>query len=694
MAYAHTNALIHEKSPYLLQHAHNPVDWLPWGKPALDRAREQNKPIFLSIGYSTCHWCHVMEHESFEDETMAVLLNQHFVCIKVDREERPDIDATYMTVCQMVTGHGGWPLSVFLTPDKEPFYVGTYFPPQDRHGRPGFATVLRSIAASWQNEREKIVKSGGALLAQIREHIEAAKKRDSIDIGIFDAALESFSRQFDADHGGFGARPKFPTPHKITFLLGLYRRSAEPEALEMAEATLEAMRHGGIYDHIGFGFHRYSTDAQWLLPHFEKMLYDQAGLMLAYTEAFQATQKPHYRKTAMEIAEYVLRDMTSPEGGFYSAEDADSEGREGQFYVWTAAELQEVLSADDYTLFKHAYAITDEGNFIEEVGTHTTGENIPHMTRSVEELAAELGRDSADLDRQLENIRHDLFKLRERRIHPHKDDKVLADWNAFMIVAFARAARAFSEPQLLQAAQHSWNFLEQKMLTDDGRRLHRFRDGEAAIDGFLDDYALGAWAALELYQADGSIKYLHAGIRDCERLMADFADKGNGGFVFSSARNETMPLESKEAYDGAMPSGNSIAAHVLGRFGKLLGRQDFVDAAIGTVEAFAAAIERQPIGFAFMLQAYDFLMRGSREIVVAYGAQQSTVREHLSVIDSAWLPFSVVVHNDGSDELKQLIEHTSYRVPKAASTASYVCVNYACQAPVTEPQDLKEALLR
>ncbi len=692
MAHEHTNALIHEKSPYLLQHAHNPVDWLPWTDTAFERARSENKPVFLSVGYSTCHWCHVMERESFEDDALAALLNEFFVCIKVDREERPDIDATYMAVCQMVTGHGGWPLSVFMTPAKEPFYVGTYFPPQDRHGRPGFGTVLRSIAASWQNEREKIEKSGAGLLAQIREHIAAAAVRDTLGPDIFDKALRNFERDFDAERGGFGARPKFPTPHKLTFLLGHYKRTGDAKALEMAEKTLAAMRRGGMYDHIGFGFHRYSTDTQWLLPHFEKMLYDQAGLLLAYTEAFQATGNTEYRRTAMEIAAYVLRDMTSEEGGFYSAEDADSEGREGKFYVWTESELRELLNEEDFTLFAWAFSVEAEGNFVEEVGTHTTGENIPHLKSSLADLAAESGIEPEDLWSRLEKIRQQLFEIRDSRVHPHKDDKILTDWNAFMIVALTRASRALGEAQLLQAAANAWKFLEEHLRTNDGRRLHRYRDGEAAIDGFLDDYALCAWAALELYQATGETDYLRVGLTDCERLLADFAAGVAGGFTFSAAHNELMPLQTREAYDGAMPSGNSIAAWTLARFGSITGRSEFTDAAIGTVEAFAAAIDRYPTGFAFMLQAHDFLARGHREVVLAYGADRASAGEFVSLVDSTWLPFSVVVHNNGSEDVKQLIEYAANQTPVGAVTTAYVCVNFACRAPVTDIDALRRSL--
>ncbi len=692
MAHEHTNALIHEKSPYLLQHAHNPVDWLPWTDTAFERAHSENKPIFLSVGYSTCHWCHVMERESFENDALAALLNEFFVCIKVDREERPDIDATYMAVCQMVTGHGGWPLSVFMTPAKEPFYVGTYFPPQDRHGRPGFGTVLRSIAAGWQNEREKIEKSGAGLLAQIREHIAAAVRRDTLGPDIFDKALRNFEREFDAERGGFGARPKFPTPHKLTFLLGQHKRTGDAKALEMAEKTLAEMRRGGMYDHVGFGFHRYSTDAQWLLPHFEKMLYDQAGLLLAYTEAFQATGKTEYRRTAMEIAAYVLRDMTSEKGGFYSAEDADSEGREGKFYVWAESELREALNEDDFKLFARAFSIEPEGNFVEEVGTHTTGENIPHLKASLAELAAESGVAPDDLQVRLEKIRQQLFEIRETRVHPHKDDKILTDWNAFMIAALTRASRAFGEAQLLQAAVNAWKFLDENLCTSDGRRLHRYRDGEAAIDAFLDDYALCAWAALELYQATGEAAYLRAGLADCERLLADFASTEAGGFTFSAAHNESMPLQTREAYDGAMPSGNSIAAWTLARYGSLTGRREFTDAAVGTVEAFAAAMDRHPTGFAFMLQAHDFLARGHREIVLAYGADRASASEFVYLVDSTWLPFSVVVHNDGSENVKQLIEHAANQTPVGAVTTAYVCVNFACCAPVTDVDALRRSL--
>ncbi len=498
-----SNRLITEKSPYLLQHAHNPVDWYPWGEEAFEKARREDKPVFLSIGYSTCHWCHVMERESFEDADVAALLNEHFVSIKVDREERPDIDGVYMTVCQMLTGSGGWPLTVIMTPDKKPFYAGTYFPKQSMSGRPGMMDMLPQLAEAWKSRREELLKSADEITSVLGRS-SAMTPGDGPGATEVKAAFGLLERSFDDRHGGFGQAPKFPTPHQLLLCLRHWKRSGDARALEMVEKTLQAMRRGGVYDHLGFGFHRYSTDERWFAPHFEKMLYDQAMIALALIETHQATGKIEYRQVAEEIFTYVIRDMTSAEGAFYSAEDADSEGVEGKFYLWTAEEIRTRLPEAEAKLVIDLFNVKDGGNF--EDGGH--GANILHLTGSMEQNAARLGLDEEKLRKKLEPSLITLFDAREKRVHPYKDDKVLTDWNGLMIAALARAARVIDEPGCLAAAEKAIRFNREKMRTKNGRLLHRYRDGSAGIDGGIDDYAFFIWGLIELYESSFDSAYL------------------------------------------------------------------------------------------------------------------------------------------------------------------------------------------
>ncbi len=479
------NRLIHEKSPYLLQHAYNPVDWRPWSAEAFEEARRENKPVFLSIGYSTCHWCHVMEHESFEDEEVARLMNETFVCIKVDREERPDIDNVYMRVCQMLTGSGGWPLTLILAPDQKPFFAATYLPKEDRFGQIGMLALIPRIREVWHSRQADILKSAGEISGALGQ-IASTSSKAPLDEAALQNAFQALSSQFDKRHGGFGDAPKFPTPHTLRFLLRYWNRSRDERALEMAERTLQAMRLGGIYDHIGFGFHRYATDREWLVPHFEKMLYDQALLVMAYAEAFQATGNPEYRSTAEETAAYLARVMTSPEGGFYSAEDADSEGEEGRFYVWEEHEVRAALSPEEAELVIRVFHLSENGNFTEQGSRGPAGKNIFHRTKSWTELAAELGVPQPELEASWETARRKLFAWRERRIHPHKDDKILADWNGLAIAALAQAAQSFGAPQYAEAAQRAADFVLSRMRRGGGL-WHRDREGESSVEGNLDD---------------------------------------------------------------------------------------------------------------------------------------------------------------------------------------------------------------
>lgn len=687
MQHTYTNALVHEKSPYLLQHAHNPVNWRAWNDETFQLAQEQDKPVFLSIGYSTCHWCHVMEHESFEDEGIAALLNEHFIAVKVDREERPDVDAVYMAVCQAMTGHGGWPLSVFLTPSKKPFYVGTYFPKENRFNRPGFRYVLEQIAAKWREDRSSIENAGSSILTSMHERAEETFSAPLAD-GIFDAAFSRYSQAFDDEYGGFGGRPKFPSPHNLLFLLRYYRRTGNTNALTMVERTLSQMHKGGLFDHIGYGFHRYSTDNRWLLPHFEKMLYDQAMLCMAYTEAYQLTGKSVYRQTTEEILTYVLRDMTSPDGGFYSAEDADSEGVEGKFYVWTIAELQQLLGEEEGTLFAKVYRFEEDGNFAEEATGHKTGENIPHLSMSIDEYAEMNALNAEELHRQMSQMRQQLFEVRERRVHPAKDDKILADWNGLMIAALAKAGRALGKKEYTAAARRSFDFVLTSM-RDGEQLLHRWRDGEAAVPAFLDDYAFLAWGALELYETTFEATLLGQARQLCDDALRLFGDE-TGGFRQSSAGHEQLIVPVKEAYDGAIPSGNSVMASVLARLGKLFGNTDYLNRAHLTVQTFGRQLTSYPMGFAQMLIALDFLVLPTQEIVVA--GTDTTAQSMLDILAEHYLPFAVVVHNDGSDELLQLVDFVQYQQPVDGQATVYICENYTCSAPLTDVKEVRNRL--
>jgi len=494
-----TNRLATEKSPYLLQHASNPVDWYAWGDEAFEKAAKEDKPVFLSIGYATCHWCHVMEHESFEDPIVASLMNEAFVNVKVDREERPDIDQVYMAVCQMLTGSGGWPLTIIMTPDKKPFFAATYIPKQSRYGRMGMVDLVPRVQQFWQSDRDKLMESANQIVGRL--DTTNRNRPGEVPAGVVDAAFEQLAARFDAPRGGFGDRPKFPSPHNLLFLLNYWARTGEAGALQMTEKTLEAMRLGGIFDHVGFGFHRYSTDSEWLVPHFEKMLYDQAMLALAYTDAAQATGSADYERVVREVLAYVLRDMTSPEGAFYSAEDADSEGEEGLFYLWTVDEMVEALENNDGAFAVDLWNADPEGNYLDEATQRKNGTNILHLQETFDDASSRLQIDRNQLDARAEAVRAALFARREGRIHPLKDDKILADWNGLMAAAMARAGKTLHEPDYVDAAAASVDFVLTTMRTPDGNLLHRYRDGEAAVGAFLDDYAFLTWACLELYDA-------------------------------------------------------------------------------------------------------------------------------------------------------------------------------------------------
>ena len=689
-----TNQLSNEPSPYLQQHAHNPVDWLPWGDEAFEKARQQDKPVFLSIGYATCHWCHVMAHESFEDTEVAELLNEHFICIKVDREERPDIDNIYMTACQLTTGSGGWPLTIIMTPDKKPFYAATYIPKESRFGRPGMMQLIPRIAEMWQYEREKIIKSSEEITAAVQRTGETSKG-EALDTGIFEKAFNGFKSNFDDIHGGFSRAPKFPSPHNLLFLLRYGHQNPSSPAVEMVEKTLVEMRKGGIFDHVGFGFHRYATDQQWLLPHFEKMLYDQAMLIMAYTEAWQITQNPLLKETVDEIITYVLRDMTDSKGGFYSAEDADSEGEEGKFYVWTEEEVRNILPQNQAELFINIFNFEPGGNFKEEAGGKPTGANIPHLKKQINELARERNMEPDQLENKLESAREKLFDEREKRVHPLRDDKILTDWNGLMMAALAKAGRVFNRDDYLQAAEDAYSFITDKLMKGD-KLLHRYRDGQAAITAHADDYAFVIWGLIELYESRFVPHYLEAALKIQEKFNTHYWDQEDGGFYFTADQSEKILHRNKEFYDGALPSANSVAMNNLLRLGRLTGQPEYEKRADELHRLYANQINQAPTGFSQFLCGLHFALGETREVIIAGSHIQSATQEMLDLLAQRFLPSTVVLFKPTDEALQKklvdLVPQTENHHPLDGTPAAYVCRDFHCEQPVTNIDELKEKL--
>ncbi len=694
----HTNALIDEKSPYLLQHAHNPVNWFPWGEAAFRKAREENKPIFLSVGYSTCHWCHVMERESFENERIADLLNRYFVSIKVDREERPDVDRIYMTFVQATTGSGGWPMSVFLTPDLKPFFGGTYFPPEPRFGHPGFGQVLERVAEAWQFDRAKVLESSGEIVNQLSKAVNQAPGAAEAGAGELAAGFVAFRQSFDKRHGGFGGAPKFPRPSVQNFLLRYWARTGNVEALEMVFATLNAMGHGGIHDHLGGGFHRYAVDYRWFVPHFEKMLYDQAQLAVSYLEGFQISADQYYARVARGILDYVLRDMAHPEGGLYSAEDADSPDparpdvkREGAFYLWTRAEIDEVLDKPLSDWFCRYYGVQDHGNVHEDPHGEFAGRNILHEPHRVEDIAREFDRPVEEMRAALESARGKLLARRSRRPRPHLDDKILTAWNGLMISAFAKGAQVLEEPSYLDAARRAAEFVLGRMYDSERNVvLRRFRDGEAAIPGFLDDYAFFVQGLLDLYETDFDVRFLELAVRLTDAQLARFEDRERGGFYSTAAGEAGLVLRMKDEYDGAEPSGNSISAMNLLRLAEITDRASFRDAAARTLRAFASHLRAAPLAAPQMLAALDYSTARRRRILVVGEKRAEDTRAMVREVHHRYLPNKIVLLVDDVRSRERLAAYLPFvagmrRIDSAAT--AYVCENYACRMPTA---NLKE----
>ncbi len=681
----YTNNLINEKSPYLLQHAHNPVNWYPWGEEAFEKAKLENKAIFLSIGYSTCHWCHVMEHESFEDEEIARLMNDTFISIKVDREERPDIDNIYMSVCQMLTGSGGWPLTIIMTPEQKPFFAGTYFPKESKGGRIGMMELIPKIKKAWDDQKEQIYSSADKITEQVNSAIQIGTG-ESISSNILEKANSDFTSRFDDDFGGFGNKPKFPSPHNLSFLLRYYQNTSNSKSLEMVTKTLTEMRKGGIYDHVGFGFHRYSTDRKWFLPHFEKMLYDQAMLTIAYTEAFQLTKNELFKQTADEILTYVLRDMTSPDGGFYSAEDADSEGEEGKFYLWTKEEIIELLGKEDGELIASTFNVENNGNYFEEASGHQTGTN--HFY-----LRSELTNNKL-LDK-LSELREILFNEREKRIHPYKDDKILTDWNGLMIAALAKSSRILGSVDYAKAAERSVEFIYSKLIDDSGQLLHRFRDGEAAIHAQIDDYSFLIWGLLELYETTFTPDYLCKAIKLVEHLLNNYWDQeNNSGFYFTSNEDSKLISRPKEFYDGAIPSGNSVMYSNLIKLNKLTANPKYLEYGENLGLAFNNFIARSPTGFAQFLTGLQFSFGPSFEIIIVGEKDSEETKEMIETINAQFIPNKVVmlINENDREAILEIAPFAGNYSQIDGKTTVYVCKNYVCSLPTTNKEKIIELL--
>ncbi|MGP8152791.1 MAG: thioredoxin domain-containing protein [Smithella sp.] len=682
-----SNRLINEKSPYLLQHAQNPVDWYPWGGEAFEKAKQEDKPIFLSIGYSTCHWCHVMERESFEDEEAAGLLNNTFVNIKVDREERPDIDAVYMKVCQLMTQSGGWPLTIMMTPDKKPFFAATYIPRETKYGHAGLLEIIPQIKLLWQNKRADVLSASEEITQALKQPM--AGKAQDLGEETLHRAYRSFCMSFDRTFGGFGQAPKFPSPHNLFFLMRCWKRTGDAEALQIVEHTLQNMRRGGIYDQIGFGFHRYSTDARWIVPHFEKMLYDQALMAMAYIELYQATGKKEYENTVREIFTYVLRDMTDEQGGFYCAEDADSEGVEGKFYLWTEAEIRNILTNREADLFLSQYWHTDDID-VQGMQGIPVGCFIAHLKPS-----AGTQQDITETFPVMESIREKLFVAREKRVHPHKDDKILTDWNGLMIAALARGAQIFDEPACTKAALRAMDFIIQSMQTKEGRLLHRYRDGHAAIEASLDDYSFLVWALLELYEATFQTQHLLKALEYQSLLFDCFRDDKDGGFFFTPNDAEELLTRPREIYDGAIPSGNSVAYINALRLSRITGDADMDKRAHEIYRAFRAQADAMPTAFTQFLCGLDFAIGPSSEVIIAGNMDQKDTQAMLAALRRNFVPNKIVIFRPATlaqPDIEIIAPFVQSHPAINGQTTAYVCTNFTCALPTNDPQKMIELL--
>lgn len=675
----HTNNLINETSPYLLQHAHNPVDWYPWGELALNKACEENKPILLSIGYSACHWCHVMEHESFENEEIAKLMNENFVNIKVDREERPDLDQIYMSAVQMMTGHGGWPMTMFLTPDGVPFYGGTYFPPQDRYNMPGFPRILLSVADAYRSQQDQVASTATTMLGELRRVGLAEPSREMLTAEILDGAFRRISSNYDRTNGGFGGAPKFPPAMNLEFFLNTWHRTGSSEALEMVEHTARKMAQGGMYDQLGGGFHRYSVDAKWLVPHFEKMLYDNALLSRLYLHLYQVTRDPQARHVTEGILDYVVREMTDARGGFYSSQDADSEGEEGKFFVWTRADVLKVLGQSHGNLFCDFFNVTDGGNF--------EGQSILNITSSLADVATKHSVSVEQAQAVIAGARQKLFDLREQRIKPGRDEKILTAWNGLMLASFAEASAVLGRSDYLNVAETNARFLLDH-LQRDGLLLRTYKDGEAKLNAYLEDYACLIHGLISLYEASGTLIWIEAAVSLADRMIEQFWDDNDGAFFFTGKSHEQLIVRSKEFMDNATPSGNSIATLSLLRLGLLTGNEDYRRRATAVLRLIADQIRRYPSAFGFALGALDFYLDSPLEVVIV-GSAEPLLDDLFRVLWQTYLPNRVIaLCTQDHDQAATVVPLLIGRNTLATQPTAFVCQANACQTPVHTPEDL------
>ncbi len=665
-----TNRLINETSPYLLQHAHNPVDWYPWGDEAFERAKAEDKPVLVSIGYSACHWCHVMEHESFEDEATAAVMNEHFINIKVDMEERPDVDQIYMNFVQLTTGRGGWPMNVFMTPDKKPFFGGTYFPPSPRYGMPSWQQILASLSVAFREKRDELETSANNIIGEMRRLSSVDAAAGGLSKDLLDAAFASYFRTFDSVNGGFGGAPKFPAAMSLEFLLRYHKRTGEDRALAVVTHTLDKMANGGIYDQLGGGFHRYAVDAIWLVPHFEKMLYDNAQLIRVYLHAFQVTGNEFYKRIAIETLKYIRREMLGESGGFYSTQDADSEGEEGKFFVWTLEEIADILDEDEAAEFCAYYDVTASGNF--------EGSNILNIRNPV---AIVPGFD------KFADARAKLFAEREKRIKPGRDEKVLTAWNGLMLSAFADAAAVLGSEEYLDVAKRNAEFIRTE-LQQDGRLLRTWKEGAAKLNGYLEDYANVADGLIVLYQVSGDVRHLIEARRLADLMITEFWDEENGGFFFTSNDHEELIVRNKDFYDNATPSGNSVAADVMLRLAKLTGEDKYERFAVTTLRLAAPQVRRHPQGFGRTLSALEFHLGETREIAVI-GQRDSQLEKDVL---RRYLPDAVIAISNNAEADSNVVTFFRDRGDLEGKATAYICRDFVCERPVTTVEEI-EALL-
>jgi len=701
-----TNHLANAKSPYLIQHAHNPVDWFPWGEEAFTKARNENKPIFLSIGYSTCHWCHVMAHESFENDEIAAIMNKYFVCIKVDREERPDVDKVYMTYVQMATGSGGWPMSVWLTPDLKPFVGGTYFPPDDRYGRPGFKNVLQQIADAWKNDRDGIIAAGNSVVAKLREVTKVASSNETeIDRSTLDTTYTNIKSTYDPQEGGFGGAPKFPQPGKPNFMLRYYSRQSKQDALDMTLFTLRKMANGGMYDHLGGGFHRYSVDDRWHVPHFEKMLYDQGQLACTYMDAYQITSDPFFADVARGILDYVRRDMTGDQGQFYSAEDADSarpenpaEHAEGAFYAWEYAETARALSAEQASLFNYIYDVKQDGNVRSDPYKEFVNKNVLIAVNTSAEAATHFNKSVEEVEASLTQARQQLFEIRSKRPRPHLDDKTITAWNGLMISGFARAYQLLEDEADINAARAAANFIKTNLYDEQRLSLLRhYRKGSSDIDGYADDYAFLIQGLLDLYEACFDQSYLEWALALQQKQNDLFWDKESGGYFSTTGSDETILLRMKESYDGAEPSPNSVSLLNLLRLSQMTDNADYKKQAEQLLQAFSSTLQRAPNAMPQMMVAFNYYLDKPMQIIIAGDPAAQDTRAMLHEIHKHFIPNKILLLADGAEGQTNMAEQLEFmrdlkRIEGKAT--AYICEDFACKLPVNNLKELAKMLNR